>query len=91
MTNKQEKKYVVFVFQDGHQTLAAEEALLAAGIQCEIVLLPTELGLGCGTALKVPQGKDNEAEQAFAAADVKSSSLWQMTGDQWANWQKIRC
>jgi hypothetical protein len=62
------RRFVVFGFASVHDTLAAEDALRAAGVPAVTVPSPAELGELCGIALRVVPERAAEATGALERA-----------------------
>ncbi len=61
------RPFVVFAFESTHASLAAEEALLDAGLTVRAVPLPRHRGSLCGIALRLPPEEEHEALGELAA------------------------
>lgn len=60
------KPFVVFAFGSTHESLAAEEVLLDAGLTVRPVPLPRHRGSLCGIALRLPPEEEHVAHSELA-------------------------
>jgi hypothetical protein len=74
--------YVVFTFVGTHQAIAAEEALLAAGMALEVVPPPPEASAGCGLALRMRQECAKEALNTLRGRKLAFSTVYLLDGRQ---------
>ncbi|MDR0882538.1 MAG: DUF3343 domain-containing protein [Candidatus Adiutrix sp.] len=61
---------IILTFQNTHQALAAEEALLAGGLEVRIMPLPATMGEGCGFCLRLGEGDLARAGQLLEARNL---------------------
>jgi hypothetical protein len=72
------RRFTVFGFASVHDTLAAEEALRAAGVPADTVPSPRELGELCGIALRVVPDRVTEAVEALERAGTPAQGRVQV-------------
>ena len=65
------RRFQVYGFASTHDALAAEIALRKAGIEHRTIPPPGSAGSLCGIAVRVPEGLEAAAEQAFRDSDVR--------------------
>lgn len=63
--------FVVLGFRTTHEALAAERALLAAGVAAVPVPAPKSFGALCGIAMRIPPDHEPSAKAALAEAGIE--------------------
>lgn len=79
---------VIFAFSSTEGALEAEEALNAAGFRPALSSLPTQLGLGCGTGIRLDHNKMQSALNLLAGKGIAVDSVWQQDEKE-HHWLKI--
>ncbi len=79
---------VLFVFPSLELALEAENTLHAKGFQPVLFSLPMEIGLGCGTGIKLTAAKAESARILLEREQIAIHSIWQGT-ESGETWQKI--
>lgn len=65
------RPYRVWGFSSTHDAIAAEDALLAAGIAAQTIPRPAEIGgAECGISVRVPHEYEDAARAALEAARI---------------------
>lgn len=78
----------LFVFPSTELALEAENTLNTKGFQPVLVSLPMEIGLGCGTGIKLAVAKMKSARTLLEREQIAIHSIWQET-ESGKTWQKI--
>ena len=69
----------LFTFRSTHETLRAEEPLVAAEIDYQLIPTPRVVKAGCGLALACAIGDSAAAEAAFEVAGMKPDGSYVYT------------
>lgn len=63
--------FLVFGFRTTHEALAAESALIGAGVTVVPIPSPKQFGGLCGIAMRVPPAEEYTALSALAGAGIE--------------------
>lgn len=64
MAENSQNEELILTFKNSHDAIAAEQALLGAGVMARVMPLPAHIAAGCGICLRV----DPQARGAALAA-----------------------
>lgn len=68
---------LILTFKTTHDAIAAEQALLAAGLPVMVMNLPAAIRAGCGIALRLPAGHLLKAQQVLATKGIGAGGVYE--------------
>lgn len=73
---------ILFTFPNTKTAIAAERALLTAGLNVTVMPMPEALSSECGIVLRLPEDGLDAGKSALDAAGIEVSAIYRKRGDE---------